>query len=845
MNHNCLIKIFFRQSRSQLLRTILLIFGIALGVSGVIAIDIAKTSVSRSFELSTAALTSRSTHQVVGSRLNISQSVFTDLRVVSGINKSAPVINANIKVLELNGKTMNLMGIDPFSEMHFRDIMLSRSGLGPVDFSALLNAPSGVLLSKRYASSYGLKRNDTLTLSLGTRQVKTVIAGFMDSRDDAVGMAFEGLILTDISIAQEILGMADSISRIDLILNDASVVKQIRKGLPDGVFLIETHRRNKVIRQLSTSFETSLTAFSMLALFMGIFLIYNTVSFSVTRRRKLNGILRALGATRTGIFSAVILEVMVYALAGSIIGIILGIFMGHGAVRAVCATVSDMYFVLTVSKIHITVSTVLKGLFAGLISSFAASVFPAANAAGTLPINLMQRSASENTLKRYIPLLTLSGVLVIGLAVLLLMVFKAGPGYDFIGIFMIFLGSSLLAPVFILKLLGGMVLVFKRMWGIVTHMAVRNISGSLSRTSVLIASLMVVTSVYIGIEIMTTSFRFSIDDWVDGHIGGDIHISSSDALNRRLDPELYADILKLPGVSSVSAYNIHRVLSRTSGEVHVFSYISDLSTKKWSWTAAHEDELDALLEQGWIFVSEIFAMRNKIEAGTGAQVVLDTQKGPVSFKIAGVFRDYFMGGGRVIVSRQTMKNFWGYDDITSMQLFVTQKEAIAPLMERINALIPDTARIKVISGSSIKKNILEVFDKTFIITSALQVLTAIVALTGILNSVMALLLERTGEMGVLRACGAEIRQVRRLLLTECGLCGFISGLMALPLGVCLSWVLIEIVNRRSFGWTYDMIVSPGICIDAVALACIAALIAGIFPALRAGKTDIGKAIHME
>ncbi len=231
--------------------------------------------------------------------------------------------------------------------------------------------------------------------------------------------------------------------------------------------------------------------------------------------------------------------------------------------------------------------------------------------------------------------------------------------------------------------------------------------------------------------------------------------------------------------------------------------------------------------------------------GPGAAVVMETKKGPVSFKIAGIFRDFFMGGGRVVVSRGVMKAFWGHNDVTALQLFLTPNTPVNRVMKQIEHLIPETDMIRVVSGASIKQGILAVFDRTFIITKALQVLTAIVALTGILNSFLALLLERTREMGILRACGAQVGQVVRLLLWECGFCGLISGLMAIPLGAWLAWVLVDVVNFRSFGWTYEMVASPWVFVQALVLATAAAMAAGIFPGVSAGGTDIGRALRME
>jgi putative ABC transport system permease protein len=180
-----------------------------------------------------------------------------------------------------------------------------------------------------------------------------------------------------------------------------------------------------------------------------------------------------------------------------------------------------------------------------------------------------------------------------------------------------------------------------------------------------------------------------------------------------------------------------------------------------------------------------------------------------------------------------------------MQLFLTPGTPTGPVMDEIKEMIPPGSLVQVRAGADIKQSILTVFDNTFIITSALQVLTAIVALTGILNAVMALLLERTREIGILRACGTLPGQVRQLLMHECFFYGLIAGLMAIPLGAALSWILIHVINQRAFGWTYDMILAPGVLVQALVLSSAAALTAGIFPALSAGRTHIPEALHME
>jgi putative ABC transport system permease protein len=844
-----------------------LIFGIALGVSGVIAIDIAKVSVSKSFELSTAVLTRKTTHQITGADFTVPQSLFVQLRRVLGLHRTAPIIERAVTVPELAGRTFTFMGIDPFSETHFRDIRFAAGSEGTSrkggDPRSVMTRGDGVILSGSLASDYGMGIDSNLTLTFGGRGISTRIGALLAPGD--AGPAFDGVILADIALTQEILGLGDRISRIDLILSSDAEADRVRERLPPGLTLTETDDRNQTIRSLSRSFETSLTAFSMLVLFMGIFLIYNTVSFSVARRRGLNGTLRALGATRREIFISVQAEVLVYALAGSAIGVVLGILLGKGAVQAVIATVSDMYYTLTVSRTHIAPVILLKGAIVGILAAVGSSLMPAVNAANTRPVTLMQRSASESSLTGMLPGLTLGG-LVAGAAALIIFNWPgASINLVFAGVFLVFTGGSLLAPLLVALLTRGTDAALRLIPGrfrLMSGMAMRNVRRSLSRTSVLIASLMVVVSVYIGIDTMTRSFRLSIVHWVDGHIGGDVHVESLDALNRSLDKTLPDKISAIPGVRDISAYNIHRVFSAASGEVHIFSYLRDLSEKEWTWRSPgveNNGDVDRMLNEGWIIVSEIFARQNGFSPKSDGEIIvtMDTLQGPQNFRVAGIFRDFFMGGGRVVVSRSIMKTFWGHDDITAMQIFVRGtspegKEAvISRVMQKLRSFEttnggdnnPPLLRIR--SGLDIKQSILAAFDKTFLITSALQVLTAIVALTGIINSVMALILERARELGILRACGALPSQVRTLVLWECAASGFLAGLLALPLGIFLSWVLVYVVNYRSFGWTYDMQLSVATMIQAVAFSGMAALVAGLVPAFRAGGVDIGKALRTE
>ena len=860
---NILLKTTLRQSRARPLSTLLMVLGIALGVAGVVAMDIARTSVSKSFDLSTAALVSRTSHQILGNDFTVPQSVFTRLRTHWGINASTPVISANVQIPELGSQTLTLLGMDPFSQSQFnQDFGPAQLGEGS-DTTAFFPRSRGLLLGPDILPEKTM--GDPIPLSLGKRTLSVPLAGRLTAQGPETRQILSGLILADIALAQEILALGERITRIDLALppDNPELVKALAQDLPQGCFLIPTAERNQSVRNLSRAFEGSLSAFSMLALFMGIFLIYNTVSFSVARQRKRHGTLRALGATRGEIFRAVMAEVALLALVGSLLGLILGILLGRGAVQAVCATVSEIYYPLTVTRTAIAPATLVKGLLAGILAALGAGFFPALSAAKTRPITLIQTSAPEQQLARILPRLFLAGLGVLGISGLVFAGFRDRPGMDFVGIFLGFAGASLMAPALVRLILNRLFIpLVPKLPGlktsgraVVIKMAAGNISRGLSRTGVLIASLMVVTSVYIGIDIMTLSFRASVDQWVDGHIGGDIHVASADPRQPGLPRDLAAKIRALPQVDDLSDYTMLRLFSRVSGEVHLFSYITDKAVKQWTWTRptppglTRDQDMERRLNQGEIWVSEIFARRNPMVERDGVvTTLLETDNGSRAFPVAGIFRDYFMGGGRVVVSRKTLANHWGDRAVTAIQVFTSQgirDEALVQTQKAIQSLVPRDRLFKVRLGREMKTEILAAFDRTFAITTALQFLTALVALTGILNAVTALLMERTREMGILRACGAQPGQVGKLVLAECSLAGALSGLLAMPLGWALAEVLIQVVNHRSFGWTYEMAAGPGPLIQALVLATSAAALAGIFPAFRAARTHIPNALHME
>jgi len=321
----------------RFLQSLLFVIGVALGVAMMIAIDLANNSASRAFNLSTESVTGRATHQIMGGPSGLSTDIYTQLRLDLGVRNAAPVVTAYVRGVDLGDQPLHVLGVEPFAEPPFRNYLseIQVAGDDQNAFEALntfIAEPNTVLISATLAQRFGVQSGDTITLRPGDARVDVRVIGLLQPDDRVSEQALDDLLLTDIATAQELVGRPGHITHIDLILPPDYDTHQITALLPPGVTLRGTQEANSTLAQMTAAFELNLQALSLLALTVGVFLIYNTVTFSVVQRRPLIGTLRALGATRRQIFLLILGEALLLGLVGTILGLGLGIIFGRGAV---------------------------------------------------------------------------------------------------------------------------------------------------------------------------------------------------------------------------------------------------------------------------------------------------------------------------------------------------------------------------------------------------------------------------------------------------------------------------------------------------------------------------------
>jgi putative ABC transport system permease protein len=839
-----------RASARYLLRhrwqTALAALGIALGVAVSVGVAIATGSARSAFALSAEAVAGRATHGITAGPAGLPEAFYTRLRVTLGVAAAAPIVEGYARTA---GRTFRLLGVDPFAEEPFRAYV--GAAADGFDLGAVLTVPGAVLLSRAAADALGVTGGDTMTaLSAGVHR-SLRIAGVLEPADALSARALADVLIADIATAQELTSRLGVLDRIDLRLPDAlagdTLRARIAAALPAGARIEAAGARAASLGRLSAAFEVNLAALGLLALVFGMFLIYNSMTFSVVQRREWFGLLRAQGVTRAEVLWLVLWEALALGVVATAAGLLLGTLLGHALVGLVARTINDLYFTVTVTGATVDGAVLARGAALGIGATLVAAFAPAREAVRSTPRAAQTRSALEERYRARTVPAAVAGVALLAGAAALLLAPTRSLAVSFTAVFTILIAGALLAPLATAALMAAAQPLAGRAFGGLGRMATRGVARTLSRTGPAIAALAVAVAVGIAIGVMVGSFRATVERWLDVTLQADVYVStpglSSSGDDARLAPALVERLRMQPGVAGVSTYR-NVGIPQADGELRLVA--ADLFAAHraaFTFLAGEPDAAWAGFERGALLVSEAYAYRRGLAAGD--TVMLPTAHGDRAFRVAGVFADYASEHGVAFIDRDAYTSLFDDDAISSAGVFAADGVDADALLERLRTLDAADAVLILRSNRGLRAASLAIFDRTFAVTAVLRLLALAVAFVGVLSALMALQLERTRELGVLRASGLTPRQLWALVASQTGLMGLAAAAMAVPLGLGLAWLLVHVVNRRSFGWTIALSPQPGILLESAGLAVLAALLAGAYPAWRMARTPPAAALREE
>ncbi|HVR41848.1 MAG TPA: FtsX-like permease family protein [Thermoanaerobaculia bacterium] len=851
----------------ETLRSLLTVGGIAVGVAVIVAIQLSNRSAIRSFADSVEAVAGRANFQISPAAGSLDESLLLALRPLwEQGGRFAPVIDVEV-LLDPSGVPARILGVDLMSDLHFRDyewarIATSDEQIATIDEAAApsipqllaLFEPGAAILPERFSRDHSIPIGSELTIVFRDRRAELLVRGILHPRGPAT--AFNGsLVVLDVATAQRALGMEGRLTRVDLMLPEPlapELRRQIEAALPDGALLERPSRRNERVDRMLRAFRVNLFALAAVALLVGVFLVYNTVLISVLRRRRDIGVFRTLGVSAKQILAAFLAEGAVLGIAGSIAGVALGWILARGAADLVGRTVNQLYLTSAPAPIELTPGLVATGFAVGLAVSLAASLQPAWEASRVPPSAMIRPGLYQRLSRARTRLLAASALAAFALAWALSRPGPVGglPVWGYVSVTLVIAGFSMLAPLALETAARTLRRPFAKLFGVSGRLAAASVPASLRRTAVATAALTMAIAMMASVAIMIGSFRETVDAWVGQTVQSDLWVRPAVGLTNSdvatLPPELAEELRAMPEVAAVDRFRGTEVIWRDSlitvgsGELEV---AIDWGSIPMVRPGDHREALRSAIERKGVLVSESLALKHDVEPGDALE--LPTPAGTRSFPVTGIYRDYSNDRGVVVMDRRVWLETFGDPGSNTIALFLA--EGVDPERARrvIEERIAARYRAFVMTNATVRREVLRIFDQTFLITWALLGVALAVAVLGIVNTLTALILERKRELALLRILGMDPRQVASMIVLEASVLGAASVVLGLACGWIVSWILIFVINRQSFGWTIELAPPVAILVLSVGLTFAATVAAGLIPARLVRAIDLAREIETE
>ena len=854
----------------QPFRTLLSIAGVALGVLASVAIGTANVQVLRSFEQAVTTVAGPSTLEIVGSDLGLDESVISAVRMAEGVASAAPVIDEAVVVAQgaQRGHVLKVLGLDLLAEVGTRGFQLTQADT-EVALDTLL-APDALYLGRQVAADWNLRVGSALEVIAGGRLVRLRVVGLIHDEAGRSSL-WDRLAIMDIAAAQQLFQAIGRLDRIELVTQSGQslddVMATVRTELPLHLVVQRLAQRTRQLENMVRAFQLNLTVLSWVGLLVGMFLIYNTMAFAVAQRRREIGIYRALGMTERRVAGLFLVEAGLLGLLGGLVGGLGGVWLARGLVALVSRTISDLYAPVVsdgsiMSMDLLTFVAVAKGVLLGTVVSMIGALGPSVEAGRTVTVRALAPGDYESTHQLRAGLFGWASLVLLVLGGLCSLMGPIGslPLFGYISTICLLGALSCLAPLCIKAL---------AMRPSRTESKTMALGGSLrliaadqaarhpGRNAVTVSALMVGLSIMIGVAVMVHSFRDTVEVWVNETVMADLivapqswpHGKQSGQSSRALPGAWRATLAAIDGIAAVDTYReVHvevegRPVLLVSRDLRLHAQRSRYLMVQGDSTVA----LQRAAETGGVLMSEVLA--NRLGLREGGRVSITTPGGIAAVSVEGIFYDYATDGGKMVMDRDWYQQRWDDGRVTVFPIYLAVGADVdqvrQSILTQISGMEEGTAPPSMIRNHELRKEILDIFDRTFVLTYVLEAIAVLVAVLGIINTLVTAVLERRREFATLRAIGASPRQVERLVLWEAAYLGLIGAALGVVGGLLLAMLLIHVINKQSFGWTIQMTVPGGLILQAVALALTAALVAGYWPAHWAARQPIVDGLREE
>jgi putative ABC transport system permease protein len=750
-------------------------------------------------------------------------------------------------LLGINVSGLLLFGIDPQIDIQVRDYQLVEGDFLSSDLDA-----DDIVLVEGFAEENEIEIGDQVAILTPIGVKKLELIGLI-AREGPGQVNNGGFGIIPVETMQYLSDRSNEFDQIDLITDagsgDQDALERIKTGLQsrlgDDYSIILPAAQGERVNQMLFGYQIGLNFLSGMALFVGMFLIYNAFSMTVVERTRELGFLRTVGMTRAQITRQVLLEAILLGLVGSIFGIGFGLLLARGLTQVLGSVLEEDLGAMQASP-EILGTSLLLGVSVTLI----AALIPAWQAGRISPLEALRVRGARRE-GWFIRFGWFIGILLLLLSTYILILNPFPTDVQFrlgmITVSSLFLGATLTIPITvgIWERLARPVLAL--LYGSSGQIGSRNVQRSKLRTTLTVAALMIGVAMILITRGMTDSFRFDLENWIDAYIGGDLIISSAVPMRS----VVWRQIKAVDGVEEATPVRYFPVKwDRSDGTNEDLTFMAvDPSTyldvTSFVFSDSQQDIQSTIqrFEEGeTVFVSSVLAEKHGFTQGD--KITLRTRIGPREFQVAGVVVDFFNQGLVIQGNWQDMRRYFKINDADMILVKANPNSSFSIVQERIEDTLAQRYNFSVASNQLLIGRAMNLLRQTYSLFDVLALIALLVAGMGVINTLTMNVIERTQEIGMLRSIGLTRGQVLTMILAEAGLMGLIGGFLGLAFGILLTRIFLFAMTAMSgYKVTYVM---PLIAILAgVLISLVISQLAAIFPARRASGIRILEAIHYE
>lgn len=804
-------------------RALLTVFAIALGVGVVVAMDLAGVSASQGFQQSVESLAGNADAEITMTG-GIPEDALAKLEAIpEAFSFSARI--EDFAFLPSGGEAIPFLGLDLIGDPNIREVK------GEID--STIRRPIWV------GSRLGWKQGQSVALLLNDRRQTFTVAGVLPRSSEQVSE--ENFIVADIGLAQAVTGKSGKIDSITCKfppgLAFARAQAVLKKVLPAAASVEPRGTRRGQNQRMLDAFRWNLRILSYISLLVGGFLIYNTISISVVRRRSDIGVMRAIGMTRRTVLCAFLIEALCFAIAGSAVGVPLGRLMADGAETMVNGTVQMLYVTGRPGALGLAPSTVLTGIGLGVLVSLLAALGPAVEASRVAPVEAMARGRLEYVveLKWRITLPLVVACALGGLAFSKLPPLHGQPVFGYVALMLLIAGTAAATP-------GAVALLTRSLrppMPIEALLAARSLRSALGRTSVLVAALTTAIAMTASVGIMVGSFRETLAVWMSQQLKADFYLRPAAVPGGDRYPTMSIEVARriaaIPDVTSLDLFRAYPITYRglpTTLAGGNLDRIMQLPVE-----SRVSGDVRKLLRGGrYLVVSEPLASKHGLHAGD----VMDLPIG--RFQIAEIYYDYSSDRGIIMLDRDAMLRCLPDPNLSSLAVYVRPGANPSRVRKEIDDAVAGHA-VFVANNVDLRRSALKIVDNTFQVTYALEAVAIFVAVMGVAGALFSLVMDRRREFALVRMIGGAAHQTRRIILWEAALMGLVATVLGSVLGALQALILIFVINKQSFGWTLQLHWPVGMLCATLAGVYCATVLSGLYPSRMAKRLHPVEVLH--